>query len=274
MHPYVGPFPGHVIGWIAGTLLASASAAWFLRRAGVSWCLTALSITSLAVSVYATAKLLLFAQAVTHGATLRDAVMQALSAAGPGTPGWILLTFIVGVPLARLLGLRFLHAGDVVSPAGGLLIFGGRIGCFLEGCCFGTPSSLPWALRFPIGSRPYRWQIANDLIWLGSPSSVPIHPLQLYFGGLGLLLFIGLSAYRSRKRYDGEMLLLFAVVYLWGTWLLEHLRAEPNEVTLQLELLTALAVTVLAAAMEWRRQVSQGSMTSLARVRALERSEQ
>jgi phosphatidylglycerol:prolipoprotein diacylglycerol transferase len=35
----------------------------------------------------------------------------------------------------------------------------GRIGCFLNGCCFGKPTSLPWGVRFPYGSFAYRSQI-------------------------------------------------------------------------------------------------------------------
>jgi phosphatidylglycerol:prolipoprotein diacylglycerol transferase len=42
------------------------------------------------------------------------------------------------------------------------LVFG-RIGCFLNGCCFGKPCDLPWAVRFPYGSHAYRSQIDPDI---------------------------------------------------------------------------------------------------------------
>ncbi len=38
----------------------------------------------------------------------------------------------------------------------------GRIGCFLNGCCFGKPTDLPWAVRFPYGSFAYRSQVQPD----------------------------------------------------------------------------------------------------------------
>jgi len=41
------------------------------------------------------------------------------------------------------------------------LVFG-RIGCFLNGCCFGKPTTLPWAVRFPYNSFAYRSQINPD----------------------------------------------------------------------------------------------------------------
>jgi phosphatidylglycerol:prolipoprotein diacylglycerol transferase len=39
----------------------------------------------------------------------------------------------------------------------------GRIGCFLNGCCFGKPTNLLWAVRFPYGSHAYRSQIYPNL---------------------------------------------------------------------------------------------------------------
>jgi phosphatidylglycerol:prolipoprotein diacylglycerol transferase len=42
------------------------------------------------------------------------------------------------------------------------LVFG-RIGCFLNGCCYGKPTELPWGVRFPYGSFAYRSQIRPDL---------------------------------------------------------------------------------------------------------------
>jgi phosphatidylglycerol:prolipoprotein diacylglycerol transferase len=39
----------------------------------------------------------------------------------------------------------------------------GRIGCFLNGCCFGKPTNLSWAVRFPYDSPPYRSQVSPDL---------------------------------------------------------------------------------------------------------------
>ncbi len=38
----------------------------------------------------------------------------------------------------------------------------GRIGCFMRGCCFGRPTNLPWAVRFPYGSNAYYSQVYPD----------------------------------------------------------------------------------------------------------------
>jgi phosphatidylglycerol:prolipoprotein diacylglycerol transferase len=49
---------------------------------------------------------------------------------------------------------------DIIAPSAALGMGLGRIGCFLNGCCWGLPADLPWAVRFPFGSPPavQQWQ--------------------------------------------------------------------------------------------------------------------
>jgi len=51
---------------------------------------------------------------------------------------------------------------DILAIGLTLALAFGRIGCFLNGCCFGKPTELPWAVRFPYGSFAYRSQIEPD----------------------------------------------------------------------------------------------------------------
>jgi phosphatidylglycerol:prolipoprotein diacylglycerol transferase len=51
---------------------------------------------------------------------------------------------------------------DILAIGLMLALAFGRIGCFLNGCCFGKPSDLPWAVRFPYGSHPYISQVEPD----------------------------------------------------------------------------------------------------------------
>ena len=52
---------------------------------------------------------------------------------------------------------------DILAIGLMLALAFGRIGCFLNGCCFGKPAQLPWAVRFPYGSFAYRSQVEPDL---------------------------------------------------------------------------------------------------------------
>jgi len=55
------------------------------------------------------------------------------------------------------------HYLDILAIGLLLALVFGRIGCFLNGCCFGKPTELPWAVRFPYGSYAYRSQVSADL---------------------------------------------------------------------------------------------------------------
>ena len=52
---------------------------------------------------------------------------------------------------------------DILAIGLMLALVFGRIGCFLNGCCFGKPTDLPWAVRFPYGSFAYNSQIYPNL---------------------------------------------------------------------------------------------------------------
>ena len=51
---------------------------------------------------------------------------------------------------------------DILAIGLMLALVPGRIGCFLNGCCWGKPTDLPWGVRFPYGSFAYRSQISPD----------------------------------------------------------------------------------------------------------------
>ena len=124
------------------------------------------------------------------------------------------LTFYGGVLLAVPVGFWYLwknhmpiwRTADLVAPAFALGLFFGRIGCFLNGCCFGNPTRLPWGISFP-ENCPAGYQF-GDL--------AKLHPSQLYeslagLGILGLLLLL-----KRRKPFEGALFWTFTLLYaLW-----------------------------------------------------------
>jgi len=55
---------------------------------------------------------------------------------------------------------------DILTPGMLLGLTLGRIGCFLNGCCYGGECDLPWAVRFPVGSPPFVQQVEEGKISL------------------------------------------------------------------------------------------------------------
>lgn len=62
--------------------------------------------------------------------------------------------------------LPLLAAFDLLAPGMLLGLAIGRVGCFLNGCCFGGVCDLPWAVRFPAGSPPYLHQLEHGQLFL------------------------------------------------------------------------------------------------------------
>lgn len=62
--------------------------------------------------------------------------------------------------------LPLLATFDVLAPGMLLGLAIGRVGCFLNGCCFGGVCDLPWAVRFPPGSPPYLHQLEHGELFL------------------------------------------------------------------------------------------------------------
>jgi phosphatidylglycerol:prolipoprotein diacylglycerol transferase len=121
---------------------------------------------------------------------------------------------------------------DVLAPALALGIAIGRLGCFLNGCCYGDQCDLPWAVRFPgprsgvAGSLPWLDQVHRGQIPETAEWSLPVHPTQIYSTVDGLVLLGLLSAYFPLRRRDGEVMALLMVTYPISRFLIEALRND------------------------------------------------
>jgi phosphatidylglycerol:prolipoprotein diacylglycerol transferase len=115
---------------------------------------------------------------------------------------------------------------DVIAPALAFGIAIGRIGCFLNGCCYGDACTLPWAVEFPKHSPPWDSEVARGLIPPSAESSLPLHPTQLYSTIDGLLLMTLLLAYFPVRKRDGQVIGLLMLTYPVSRYLVERLRND------------------------------------------------
>ena len=99
----------------------------------------------------------------------------------------------------------------------------GRIGCFMAGCCFGKPTSLPWAVTF---TSPIAARIS------GTPLNIPLHPTQLYEAGAEFLNFLFLYFVGRRWRVPGQSIGAYLILYGTERGLFEFLRADPGRTPL------------------------------------------
>lgn len=121
---------------------------------------------------------------------------------GLAVHGAILGGIIACVLFAGSRKVLFWRFADLVAPSvmlGQAIV---RIGCFLNGCCFGVKTGSIFGVRFPKGSLP-------DIAYSGSP----VHPAQLYELSLDLAGFLILWAIRRRVKFDGGLFLVYLALY-------------------------------------------------------------
>lgn len=153
--------------------------------------------------------------------------------------GWALYGAILGALLsvwvyARFSGISFWRLGDLIAPGAPLGQAIGRIGCLIQGCCYGLPASLPWSIVY---THPRSY----------APLGVPLHPAQAYFMLWNLVVFAVLWKLRGRLKPEGSLFLAYLVLYSVGDLGLRFLRqGEPFLFGLQQAQVIGLAILAVA----------------------------
>ena len=124
--------------------------------------------------------------------------------------GGLLGGFLGAFLVVRLRKLSLLKIADSLASPLALGTVIGRLGCFLNGCCYGLPTKLPWGVKF---------------------FDVPRHPTQIYELIHSLAIFFFLFLYVEKKiklRSDGSLFLIYLLLYSFGRFWLEFLRDSPH----------------------------------------------
>jgi prolipoprotein diacylglyceryltransferase len=117
---------------------------------------------------------------------------------------------------------------DTMAIALPLAMAVSRIGCLMAGCCFGTPTNLPWGIQYDAASLVYHVHLEQGLVQFHDKLSLAVHPAQLY-QVIGCLL-IAFLVRKSRKHWkSGGSLFLFSVIgYAVLRFLVEFVRAPES----------------------------------------------
>ena len=107
---------------------------------------------------------------------------------------------IAGAVFSKWRRIPFWSLADLTAPGLALGYAIARIGCFLNGCCYGAPTALPWGVRFPLYPDS---QITTE----------PSHPTQLYATLGSLAIFAVLLLVRNRLSARGQLFLLYLALY-------------------------------------------------------------
>lgn len=147
--------------------------------------------------------------------------------------GFVFYGGLIGATLGILVFLKkrklpILKVLDLLAPTAAIGLAIGRSGCFFAGCCFGVQTDSFLGVSFPKGSPAYREQfktVPDQVAHLGH--SLPVIPTQLFSVALSAGIFLYLFLYlRKRRKYVGQILVHFLILYPVGRFLIEFLRAD------------------------------------------------
>jgi len=226
MHPVLFDFHGFAI-YSYGLLLAAAYllGLQFARMRARTRGLPAQRVMDLGIwiiiSALVGAKLLLLI------VDFRQYTSSPADLLGLARSGGVFYGGLIGAVTVALIYLRrhrlpLWTTTDVFAPAIALGHAVGRLGCLMAGCCFGRPTSLPWAITF---TNP---QAAANV---GTPLGIPLHPTQLYEAGAELLILGVLLAWERRGRpFPGRTFWTYMLLYGVSRFIIEFYRGDTRGV--------------------------------------------
>jgi phosphatidylglycerol:prolipoprotein diacylglycerol transferase len=147
--------------------------------------------------------------------------------------GGVGLAAVAGFLYARSRGLDVWEIADTLAVSFLPAIAVTRLGCFLNGCCYGRPTTMPWGLV--AGGAPNHVNFG-----------IPSHPTQLYEAAAALVLFALLWRMRLRRRFTGQLAVAFLAGYPLFRFFNEMFRGDPRPAW-QIGALGALSLNQLAS---------------------------
>lgn len=165
---------------------------------------------------------LTYPAAFSHGFSPLTLSYEKLSLMGGLLAGLAVILFYCGIRKVRF----SLLADALTTPAAvGIVLL--KLGCFLNGCCFGKPTDGPFGMIFPANESMYAF--IDSLRTVDAKSRV-VHPTQLYeiigaLAALALALLLG----RCLKLKEGSTASVFALVFCAARWGVLPLRELPYE---------------------------------------------
>jgi phosphatidylglycerol:prolipoprotein diacylglycerol transferase len=149
--------------------------------------------------------------------------------------GGLIGAVLTGYFLMRRYKLPWWKTADACAPGIALGNVLGRQGCFSAGCCWGKPTTLPWGVKFT--------ELGHEIT--GVPTGVYLHPTQLYESFAMLIVFFFLLWLHRHRRFSGQVILFYALLYAAVRFVIEFFRDDPRGDIFGLTTLTGLSTSQL-----------------------------
>lgn len=217
---------------LAGVIFILFSLMQLTRRVGISWSRSTVLLMTIGMAVPMGARLLHIITNPGYYAG-NPAAMTQFHPVGLALYGGLMLGFLAGGLVCHWMRFDVWQVADALTPGLGFGIAAARIGCFLNGCCFGKATQLPWAVTFPAGSPASLYHgLAGKgplgLMSLLAPvASKPVHPTQIYELMAAIMGAVLAFYLMKRNARAGTAFLAFIIWFSAFRWVNWTLRIPP-----------------------------------------------
>jgi phosphatidylglycerol:prolipoprotein diacylglycerol transferase len=125
--------------------------------------------------------------------------------------GGLIGATLAGIIYIRLKKLPMWKVADIMAPSIALGYVFGRIGCLMNGCCYGRACQFPWAITFPPDHEM---------------AGIPVHPTQIYDSLLNLGFYLFLAWLFRHKKFDGQVFAAYLIGYALLRSFVEYFRGD------------------------------------------------
>lgn len=142
---------------------------------------------------------------------------------------------------------------DLIAFVVLIVHFFGRLGCFMAGCCHGIESHGPFSVTY------------TDPASQAEPLLTPLHPTQLYSSLMLASIFVLLALVKKRQKFEGQLFLLYLILYSTGRSIIEEFRGDEARGFLfdgwysNSQFISTVIVICGIAGYIWRRNVSKNA---------------
>ncbi len=155
--------------------------------------------------------------------------------------GGFIAAVIASVIVMRRYKLPWWRTADAFAPGIAIGQAIGRLGCFSAGCCWGKPTTAWCGVHFSEKGHEYT-QVPTVVAHLADPvqqnvwserlggllAPIKLHPTQLYESAVMIVVFLILLAMFRRRRFHGQVILAYAILYAVARFVIEFWRDDPR----------------------------------------------
>ncbi|OGV76704.1 MAG: prolipoprotein diacylglyceryl transferase [Lentisphaerae bacterium RIFOXYB12_FULL_65_16] len=153
--------------------------------------------------------------------------------------------------LCRIRSLSPRVVGDLLAPALPLGHALGRVGCYLNGCCFGHPYSGAGAVHYPAEGSVLYVQAQQHLVAAGATECLPVFPIQLVSAAVNLALCAILLYLGTRIKSRGLLFPLYLILFAVTRFCIEFGRGDYLDRVGPLTPAQAVCLVLLPAGITW-----------------------